>query len=82
MNKRIKRYTMSIVTKKPFLGSPDEFDCLHPIEAPNGEWVKWEDVKDLIALQKHFEESGKLDARDEKLYKKEGVGEYETDNEI
>jgi len=68
MNKKIKRYIMSIVTKRPFPDSPDEFDCLRPIEAPNGEWVKWEDIKDLIALRKHFEESGKLDERDNKLY--------------
>lgn len=40
MNKKIKRYTMSIATIKPFPNSPDCFDCLHPIEVPNGEWVK------------------------------------------
>jgi len=68
MNEKIKRYRMSIITKRPFPDSPDYFDFARPIEDPNGRWVKWEDVKDLIALQKHFEESGKLDARDEKLY--------------
>ena len=59
MNKKIKRYRLRTIEGKLV-------NALYPCNG--SEWVKWRDVKKLIALQKHFEESGKLDERDEKLY--------------